>query len=250
VQLTLFDQAGNPTVTTDQAEPTSLRLSPEHVADVAAAVGCWSEATDADTHALAADAVARAVLPFAERTARLLISLAPTLDMDDLTQELTVAVLAALPWAPAPAGGPGRLAAWLSSTLLRAGHALVKAARREARRERVRRSAFAVATLMVDTDEEGSLRLYTSGRSAPEDALPSVLARLTSAEAALLQARACSEPWPAIARRLRCSVRTARRRYDHALTAARRAADAVAEPGTPVPWHPMLAGVAAHRTAA
>jgi DNA-directed RNA polymerase specialized sigma24 family protein len=250
MQLTPFDQAGNPTVTINQAEATSLRLSPEHVADVAAAVGCWSEATDADTHALAADAVARAVLPFAERTARLLISLAPTLDLDDLTQELTVTVLAALPWAPAPAGGPGRLAAWLSTTLLRAGHTLVKAARREARRERARRSAYAAATLVVDTDEEGSLRLLTFGRSAPEDALPSVLARLTSAEAALLQARASGEPWPAIARRLRCSVRTARRRYEQALTAARRAAEAAAERGTPAAWHPMLAGVASHRAAA
>jgi DNA-directed RNA polymerase specialized sigma24 family protein len=250
MQLALFDQAGNPTVTSTQAEAASPRLSSQHVTDLAAAVGCWSAAMDADAHALAADAVARAVLPFAERTARLLVPSAPLLDVDDLTQELAVAVLAALPWAPAPAGGLGRLTAWLSATLLQEGHTLVNEARREARRERVRRSAYAAATLTVDTDEEGTLRLYTSAGAAPEDALPSVLARLTSAEAALLQARASGEPWPAIARRLRCSVRTAQRRYDHALSAARRAADAVAEHGTPAPWHPTLAGVAAYRAAA
>ena len=250
MQLALFDQAGNPTVTSTQAEAAPLRLLAKHVSDLAAAVANWSAATDADAQTLAADAVARAVLPFAERTARLLIASAPLLDVDDLTQELTVAVLAALPWAPAPAGGLGRVTAWLSATLLQEGNTLVNEARREARHERVRRSAYAAATLSVDTDEEGSLRLCTSGGATPKDALPSVLARLTSAEAALLQARASGEPWPAIARRLRCSVRTARRRYDHALTAARRAADAVAEHGSPAPWRPMLADVAAYRTAA
>jgi DNA-directed RNA polymerase specialized sigma24 family protein len=261
MQLSLFQEATPSPVVLSVAEADSAMkgrapaaLSGQDLATVSDALSQLAATTDADTHAELTERIAAVLLPYAEAMATLAVPSWPDAawEAGDVTQELLMEVLAALPWAPVPATPTGvRLfVGWLSTTCLAALSDRLRAAKTLARRLKAVQRPTSGPVLVVESDEEGTLRLYTPGGAAPKDALPSVLARLTSAEAALLQARASGEPWPAIARRLRCSVRTARRRYDHALTAARRAAAAVAKRGTPAPWHPMLAGVAAHRVAA
>lgn len=261
MQLSLFQEATPSPVElsvsvadTAIAEHAPGTLSRQDLATMGDALSLLAATTDADTHAELTERIAAVLLPYAEALATLAIPSWPDAawEAGDVAQELLMEVLAALPWAPVPATPTGvRLfVGWLSTTCLAALNDRLRAAKALARRAKAIERPTSGPVLVVELDEEGTLRLYAPGGAAPEDALPSVLARLTSAEASLLQARACGEPWPAIARRLRCSVSTARRRYDHALTAARRAAYAVAEHGTPAPWRPMLAGVAAYRAAA
>ena len=260
-QLSLFQDATPSPVVMSVAEADTTMtehapgtLSRQDLATLGDALSLLAATTDADTHAELTERIAAVLLPYAEAMATLAAPSWPDAawEAGDVTQELLMEILAALPWAPVPATPKGvRLfVSWLSTTCLAALTDRLRAAKVLARRAKAVHRPTSGPVLVVESDEEGRLRLCTSGGATPKDALPSVLERLTSAEAALLQARASGEPWPAIARRLRCSVRTARRRYDHALTAARRAADAVAEHGTPAPWHPMLAGVAAYRAAA
>jgi DNA-directed RNA polymerase specialized sigma24 family protein len=261
MQLSLFQDATPSPVVLPVAEAdTTMRgrapaaLSGEDLATLSDALSQLAATTDADTHAELTERIAAVLLPYAEAMAKLAAPSWPDAawEAGDIAQELLMEVLAALPWAPVPATPTGvRLfVSWLSTTCLAALTDRLRAAKALARRAKAVERPTSGPVLVVESDEEGTLRLYAPGGAAPEDALPSVLARLTSAEAALLQARASGEPWPAIARRLRCSVRTAQRRYDQALTAARRAADAVADHGTPALRHPTLAGVAAYRAAA
>jgi DNA-directed RNA polymerase specialized sigma24 family protein len=235
MQLSLFDPAETPR----HVPATQIRSAADNLSVFADAVRQWRTACDADSHALAADAVAQAVLPHAERAARLAIPSmgCPVTDADDLSQELVVEVLAALPWAPVSEEvrtSLGDLAMWLSSTLLNGVEQRVKAARAQARHERAVRATYAAAVECVaDHDEEGALRLVVSPNDGAARALTSALARLTDSDAGLLQARADGESWRVIAHRLRCSERTARRRYEQAVRAARLALHEVAEHGTP-----------------
>ena len=181
------------------------------------------------------EAVLQRVLPRAERTASLAYVAWPVdgVSIDDLTHDLVLEVLAALPFAPRP--HTARFDAWLSSNLLATVHRRYVAAKEEARAQAEALLELAgVSTAAWDDDDGNEIPVPRPMTRRPEPArrtLQSVLTTLDAEDARLLRWRATGEPWEHIARRLGASPRTARRRHAAALEQARRIAR-----GAPQDW--------------
>ena len=180
------------------------------------------------------EAVLQRVLPRAERTASLAYVAWPVdgVSIDDLTHDLVLEVLAALPFAPRP--HTARFDAWLSSNLLATVHRRYVAAKEEARAQAEALLELAGVSRAAWDDDAEEVAAATPVPPRPQSArltLQSVLAALDAEDARLLRWRATGEPWEHIARRLGASPRTARRRHAAALEQARRIAR-----GAPQDW--------------
>jgi hypothetical protein len=205
--------------------PATTDLPAWGAADAGVAV---VEGTDHET-------IQQLVLPRAERLASLAYVAWPVdgVTIDDLTHDLVLEVLAALPFAPRP--HTAGFDAWLSSTLLATVHRRYVAAKAEARAHAdAMRELAGVSTAAWDDDDGNEIPVPRPMTRRPQPArltLQSVLAALNAEDARLLRWRAAGEPWECIARRLGVSPRTARRRHAAALEQARRIAR-----GAPQDW--------------
>jgi hypothetical protein len=198
------------------------------------ACGMASEAAAAED--TANDTVLQRVLPRAERLASLAYVAWPVegVSVDDLTNDLVLEVLDALPFAPRPE--TAAFDAWLSSTLMTTTYRRYVAAKAEARAHAdAMRELAGVSTAAWDVDDEDdAIQAATPMTPRPQPArltLQSVLATLDAEDARLLRWRVDDVTWECIALRLDVSPRTARRRHAAALEQARRIAR-----GAPQEW--------------
>jgi hypothetical protein len=182
----------------------------------------------------ATDAVLHLVLPRAERLASLAYVAWPVegVSVDDLTNDLVLAVLDALPFAPGldtPAFN-----VWVSSTLMTTTYRRYTAAKAEARAyaDSMRELAGVSTAAWDDEDEMVEDRIPTARPPRPSSlTLQHVLSALDGDDARLLQWRAAGQTWERLAQRLGVSPRTVRRRHAAALEQARRIAH-----GAPQDW--------------
>ena len=213
-------------------QPTLVATTPVTI-DLPAC-GMANEA--AATEDTANDTVLQRVLPRAERLASLAYVAWPVegVSVDDLTNDLVLEVLDALPFAPRPQNPAFDV--WLSSTLMTTTYRRYVAAKAEARAHAdAMRELAGVSTAAWDVDDEDdAIQAATPMTPRPQPArltLQSVLATLDAEDARLLRWRADDVTWECIARRLDVCPRTARRRHAAALEQARRIAR-----GAPQEW--------------
>jgi hypothetical protein len=191
---------------------------------------------EAAAEGTANDAVLQLVLPRAERLASLAYVAWPVegVSVDDLTNDLVLEVLDALPFAPRPQ--TPAFDVWLSSTLMTTTYRRYTAAKAEARAHAdAMRELAGVSTAAWNVDDEDdAIQAATPMTPRPQPARltrQSVLATLDAEDARLLRWRADDATWECIARRLDVSPRKARRRHAAALEQARRLAR-----GAPQDW--------------
>ncbi|WP_396215488.1 DUF6362 family protein [Gemmatimonas sp.] len=182
----------------------------------------------------ATDAVLQLVLPRAERLASLAYVAWPVegVSVDDLTNDLVLEVLDALPFAPRPQ--TAAFDVWLSSTLLTTTYRRYTAAKAEARAHAEHMREMAGVTTAAWDDEDELLSGSEPTAQPPRPAsltLQRVLSTLDAEDARLLQWRAAGQTWERLAQRLGVSPRTVRRRHAAALEQARRIAR-----GAPQDW--------------
>jgi len=234
-------------------ERTLAALSAEHLATLGDALGQLAATSDADTHAELTERIAGVLQPYAASMVTLVAPSWPdaAFEAEDVAQELLMDVLAALPWAPVPTtpAGTRQFIRWLSTTCLAALADRLRTAKALARRAKAAQRAGGGPVLVMESDEAGGPRWVIPSNSDTETALGHLWRQLAPGDAALLRARHDGQTWDAIARRLRCSVATARRRYRRALDTARRhlLAD---DNGTPAAHDLMLPELADERAAA
>lgn len=221
------------------AYPTSLMTTGHHMTtnstdgeQLLTLCSAMSSASGADACGVLVDAALRLILPRAEQIAALGMASMPPgqVEVDELAQELLLEVAAALPFAPNTSATA--LMTWLSTTLLDALHEAWRSAVQARRRDVLARRQAAEWALALDRDSWDEGDAVGDVPARPSDVgdgkrggdLALVLESLDVRQARLLSLRAAGHSWRAIAGVLRISARTAQRRHDRALVAARRAA--------------------------
>lgn len=176
----------------------------------------FASATCPDVAAQAMEQCLRLVHPLVQRTARIVAASLPaaTVEVEDLIQEGMMALAAALSDAPMTSGSA--LLAFVSSTIFATLHPIWKAAKAEAAQHRgLRRHLARVADA---ASVRPTLRLVGD---ATDTRMDRVLDALSPDDTRLLRLRRAGHSWESVARLIGTSRRTAQRRYDAAVVAAR-----------------------------